>query len=138
MNPLNVIVWITFYFVVIMTLLYFCFRRSMSTSLNNSETRTIPTTYSASSNRRTNERRTALRSGRNRSIFVITEENEHRPSDASHIRSPPEYKWEDLPPSYEEAVESFTNPTFDDQQQPNTCVVRDSTVIIPESAASVN
>lgn len=151
MDLFTVFVWIIFYLVVV-TLFYYCFRQSMASVQQsarariNSTSRTTPTTYSASDNPRTNERRTAIRSGGNRSVFVITDENDdgRRPSDASDfIRSPPEYKWEDLPPSYEEAVGSFTNPTFNDQQlQPSTSssiVGDDSTVIeVPASAASVN
>ncbi len=149
MDLFTVFVWIIFYLVVV-TLFYYCFRQSMSSvqqsarARTNSASRTTPTTYSsASGNPRTaNERRTAIRSGHNRSVFVITDESDdRRPSDALDIRSPPEYKWEDLPPSYEEAVGSFTNPTFNDQQQQQSSpsVVGDSTVIeVPASAASVN
>ncbi|EFX89454.1 hypothetical protein DAPPUDRAFT_303232 [Daphnia pulex] len=150
MDLFTVFVWIIFYLVVV-TLFYYCFRQSMSSVQQsarariNSTSRTTPTTYSAASdNPRTNERRAAIRSGGNRSVFVITDDDGRRPSDVSDfIRSPPEYKWEDLPPSYEEAVGSFTNPTFNDhqQQQPSTSTVvgDDSTVIeVPASADSVN
>jgi len=146
MNLFTVFAWIVFYLVVV-TLFYYCFRHTMSavqstSSPNDSatRTRTTPTVYSDSNNPRSNERRTDFRSDRNRNVFVITGENDHRPSDASDLRSPPstECKWEDLPPSYEEAMGSFTNPTFN-EQQPRTSVVGDSTVIaIPASAASVN
>lgn len=149
MDLFTVLAWIIFYLVVV-TLFYYCFRQSMSSVQQSararidSTPRTTPTTYSASDNPRTNERRTAIRSGGNRSVFVIDDDDGRRPSDASDfIRSPPEYKWEDLPPSYEEAVGSFTNPTFNDQQQQpstsTTIVGDDSTVIeVPASAASVN
>jgi hypothetical protein len=142
MDPFNVFAWIIFYFVIV-TLFYYCFRQSISSVSStppSTASRTAPTTRSGSNNQRSNGRRTTYSSGNGRNVYVITDENDHRPSDASDIRSPPEYKWEDLPPSYEEAVGSFTNPTFDDQQQqPSTSVDGDSTVIeLPASAASVN
>lgn len=141
MEPFSVLAWIIFYLVIV-TLFYYCFRQSMSAVSStppSTASRTTPTTHSSGSNnnQRSDDRRMAY-AGRN--VYVITDENDHRPSNASDIRSPPEYKWEDLPPSYEEAVGSFTNPTFDEQQQPSsTSVVGDSTVIeLPAAAASVN
>ena len=146
MEPFSVLAWIVFYLVIV-TLFYYCFRQSMSSVAStppSTASRTTPQTqHSGSNNQRSNDRRTAYTAGHGRNVYLITDENHHRPSDASDIRSPPEYKWEDLPPSYEEAVGSFTNPTFDEQQQQqpigSTSDVVDSTVIeLPASATVVD
>lgn len=156
MDPFSVFAWIVFYMVVV-GLFYWCFRQSMSAvastpgTTNNLNSTTSPTNPVTNNHHRSNERRMAYTVGHGRNVYMIREEN--RQSDASdhfhpsvHPRPPPEYKWEDLPPTYEEAVGSFTNPTFTSpttDEQPSTSVnapasEADVVIELPASAASIN
>lgn len=109
MDPYSVFAWIVFYLVIV-TLFYWCFRQSMSAvSSDSSANRTTP--QSETNNQRPNNRVA------DHNIYTVTDET-HRTSDASgHIQPPPEYKWEDLPPSYEEAIGgSHVNEAFDQRE----------------------
>lgn len=151
MDPYSVFAWIFFYIVVI-CMFYWCFRQSMiraaaSDSSSNRNTTTASNTETNNQRHHSNERRMASRVSHNRNVYLITDSN--RPSDASdHHRPPPEYKWEDLPPTYEEAVASFTNPAFNEQptttttttNSPNNNSTSNNQVVIElqETVPSVN
>ena len=152
MDPFSIFAWIAFYMVIVV-LFYWCFRKSVSAVANtspgdDSHSRTSPA-HSATNNHqhRLNERRMAYTAGAGRNVYLIREENQppntsdHSFHPSVHPRSPPEYKWEDLPPSYEEAIGSFTNPTFTSpstDEQPSTRAVNDAVIELPATAASVN
>lgn len=74
--------------------------------------------------------------GPGRNIYLITDSTRTSNASEQHL-SPPEYKWEDLPPTYEEAVASFINQAFDDQPTTTTSSA-DVVIELPATAASVN
>ena len=143
MNFYSLLAWIFFYILVV-TLFYWCFRQSMENVVQNSATTNTTNNEAMArsgasdihlSGRVNNERRMAYTVAHGRNVYLITESN--RPSNSSDL-SPPEYKWEDLPPTYEEAVATFTNPAVDGHPSspdngPNEVVIE-----LPATAASVN
>lgn len=73
----------------------------------------------------------AYTAGAGRNVYLITESARTSSASGQHI-PPPEYKWEDLPPTYEEAVASFTNQAFSTEPENSTDVV----IELPAIAAS--
>ena len=115
-------VWIAFYLLLV-ALFYWCFRKSMQAVQDT------PAARISATNARSNERRMAFTAGVGRNVYLVTDET--RRSDASDqsqpnptFQPPPEYKWEDVPPTYEEAMRSYTNQAFEDPSaitpQPST------------------
>lgn len=135
MDAYSLLAW-TFFYIVIISLFYWCFRQSMS-QVASSSSETSSNERTAQPAERPSQRRMAYTAGVGRNIYLITESA--RPSDASEQLPPPEYKWEDLPPTYEEAVASFTNQAFDDQ--PASSSGQNSTDVVielAETTASIN
>lgn len=139
LDPISLFVWIVFYLVII-GLFYWCFRQSMvklaSQAVNNpNQFDDVERDLAAHHQRHRRHRhrhtsngrhaeRVIYTSGQGHNVYFITESG--RNSNASSnadlgMQSPPEYKWEDLPPTYDEAVRSFTNPAFpEDDPAPGT------------------
>ncbi|KAK4016584.1 hypothetical protein OUZ56_031542 [Daphnia magna] len=108
MDPYSIFAWIVFYLVIV-TLFYWCFRQSMSAVSSNTATSNPRTTPHSETNNHLPS------SMADRDMYTVTDETNRNASD--HNQPPPEYKWEDLPPSYEEAVAgSHINPSFDQHE----------------------
>ena len=129
-DPASIFVWIVFYLIII-GLFYWCFRQSMiklanqaSQNVNDFDDVERDLAAHHQRHRRHHHRRprhhhnarhrdrAIYSAGQGHNVYFITESG--RPSNASsdsglHERPPPEYKWEDLPPTYDEAVRSYTN-----------------------------
>lgn len=138
-DPISIFVWIVFYLVII-GLFYWCFRQSMikianqaTHNANNLDDVERDLAAHHHRQRRNHHRhhhdarhrdRVMYSAGQGRNVYFITESG--RGSNASsdiglHGQPPPEYKWEDLPPTYDEAVSSFTNVGFsEDEPAPGT------------------
>ena len=112
MDPLSVLAWTLFYMVIV-AMFYWCFRQSMSGVRDGNPTATT-SPDGATTAGATNATTTAdeQRSGRQiysmpgpgRNVYVISDEMRINSSN----EPPPDYKWEDLPPSYEDAVQLYS------------------------------
>lgn len=113
MDPLSVLAWSLFYMVIV-AMFYWCFRQSMS-GVREGATTTTPAdgdTSTAGTNtvRTSDEQQRSGGGGRQiysmpgpgRNVYVISDE-----MTINSNESPPDYKWEDLPPSYEDAVQLY-------------------------------
>ncbi|KAI9557621.1 hypothetical protein GHT06_017449 [Daphnia sinensis] len=128
MDPYSIFAWIVFYLVIV-TLFYWCFRQSMSAVSSNSSTSNTRTAPHSETNNHLANRMADLHN-----MYTVTDETNRNASDQH--QPPPEYKWEDLPPSYEEAVAgSHSNPAFEQHEASTSASAGEATELSLTSPA---
>ena len=108
MDPLSVLAWILFYMVIV-AMFYWCFRQSMAGVREGAATQptidgeTVGTAETATT-RSNAQRQIYSMPGPGRNVYVISDEMNNRSDEP-----PPTYKWEDLPPSYEDVIQLYNS-----------------------------